>query len=250
MSRRALVALFVLALPVLLAATLPLRLLIDGSFDRLGLTASAISGPAWSGRLRTLAWRGHPLGDVTASLRPLSLLTGTRRLRLSAPTLSADIVQGRRAGFEHASGQLELAIRQPLPATVRFSLDNASLVFADGRCRRASGDLTAELIVEGLDRPLQLDGAMQCDGDRGSIALSARDPGLQVEATLAVDARGRYELRSRVRPVDGPLSPALQAAGFRPGPAGLSRVDSGSLANRVQRRDMIRDMTEIRLSLY
>lgn len=233
MSRRALVALFIGVLLPMLVATLPLRLVIAGGtgdvLDRLGLTATQAPGTVWSGRLRSAVWRGRPQGDVAISLRPLSLLAGVRRLRLSASALSVDLLQGRRAGFEHASGQFELPVHAPLPGTLVLSLDDAGLVFDDGTCQRASGRVAANFTAEGLPRPLQLGGRLTCDGERGRLLLStqAGPDAVPIEASVTIDAQGRYEVHSLVRSTDDPSSLVLQAAGFRPTPAGLLRVDRG-----------------------
>lgn len=233
MSRRALVALFIGVLLPMLVATLPLRLAIAGGagdvLDRLGLTATQAPGTVWSGQLRAAAWRGRPQGDIAVSLRPLSLLAGIQRLRLSAPAFSVDLLQGRRAGFEHASGQLELPVRAPLPGTLVLSLDDAALVFGNGTCQRASGRVAANFTAEGLPRPLRLAGPLACDGERGRILLSTQaGPGAApIEASVTIDAHGRYEVHSLVRSTDGSSSLVLQAAGFRPTPEGLVRTDRG-----------------------
>lgn len=235
MSRRALVIVFVLALPVLLAATLPLRAVIamgsDDTFESIGLSAVEASGPAWSGHLRAVRWHGVAHGDVAVSLRPLALLAGTRRVHLAARGLSIDLLQGRRSGFESASGQLDMSVRRPLAATVQLSLAGASLVFIDGRCHEAGGAVTAQLT--GMPgSPLQLEGTVRCDGARGRLAFKTVEPAtLPVETDLIIDARGGVELESRVRPPDEASSLALQAAGFRSTPDGLVRADSWRLAD-------------------
>lgn len=233
MSRRALVVLFIGVLLPMLAATLPLRLVVAGgagdALNRLGLTATQAAGTVWSGQLRAAAWRGRPQGDIAVSLRPLSLLAGIRRLRLSAPAFSIDLLQGRRPGFEHASGQLELPVHAPLSGTLVLSLDDAGLVFGDGTCQRAGGRVAADFSAEGLPRPLRLAGSLACDGERGRILLSTQaSPGaVPVEASVTIDAQGRYDIHSLVRSADAPSSLVLQAAGFRPTPAGLLRTDQG-----------------------
>src|SRR3546814_9380287 len=100
-------------------------------------------------------------------------------------------------------------------ATVQLSLAGASLVFVDGRCHNAGGSVTAQLAGV-LESPLQLEGTVSCDGARGRLALQALEPAsLPVETDLVIDAQGRAELESRVRPPDEASSLALPAAGFR-----------------------------------
>src|SRR3546814_657508 len=167
MSRRTLVVVFVLALTILLVATLPLRMVIatgaGDTFAATGLSAAEASGPAWSGHLRAVEWHGVAHGDVAVSLRPLSPLAGTRRVHLAARGFSVDLLQGRHTGFESASGQLDMPVRRPLAATVQLSLAGASLVFVDGQCHKAGGSVTAQLAGV-LESPLQLEGTVSCDG--------------------------------------------------------------------------------------
>src|SRR3546814_17426107 len=106
MSRRTLVVVFVRALTILLVATLPLRMVIatgaGDTFAATGLSAAEASGPAWSGHLRAVEWHGVAHGDVAVSLRPLSLLAGTRRVHLAPRGFSVDLLQGRHTGSETA----------------------------------------------------------------------------------------------------------------------------------------------------
>ncbi|MGY0557273.1 MULTISPECIES: type II secretion system protein N [unclassified Lysobacter] len=234
MSRRALALSFLLALALMLLATLPLRLgLAAGSGidpDALGLSADGASGSIWSGRLRSVEWRGQTLGDATLALEPLSLLLGVQRLELATSDLSVDLLRGRRIGIDHIDGPLQLDIDRPLPGLVaRLSFENASLVFAGGRCQKAAGALKAELVVPGLAEPIRLQGPVRCDGDAGSIALAAipAPDAPRVEAVLDIESNGHYRLQSRVQPAGALTGLALQVAGFRDTPAGLVRTDSG-----------------------
>jgi len=235
MTRRALIVVFVLTLLVLLTATLPLRRVITmaagDTFDRMELSAIEASGTAWSGRLRTVDWLGAPQGDVAVALRPLSLLTGTRRLHLATSGFSVDLMQGRSYGFENASGRLELPIRRPLATMMQLSLADASLVFIDGRCQEARGTVTVQL-THMPGSPLRLEGSVRCEDGRGRLALATVGPAnLPVEADLVIDAHGGIELDSRIRPPDETSSLSLQAAGFQPTPEGLVRTDSWRLAD-------------------
>src|SRR3546814_20352833 len=87
MSRRTLVVVFVLALTILLVATLPLRMVIatgaGDTFAATGLPAAAAAGPAWSGPLRAVAWPGVAHGDSAVSHSHLALLAGPLRVHLA-----------------------------------------------------------------------------------------------------------------------------------------------------------------------
>ncbi|MGY0798236.1 type II secretion system protein N [Lysobacter sp. A286] len=236
MSRRALALWFLLALALMLLATLPLRLVLAAGSgidpDALGLSADGASGSIWSGRLRSVEWRGQTLGDATLALEPLSLLLGVQRLELATSGLSVDLLRGRRSGIDHSNGQLQLDIDQPLPGRVaHLSFDNASLVFAGGRCQKGGGAVEAELVVPGLAETIRLQGPVHCDGDSGSIVLASiptTTDAPRVEANFTINGNGRYRLHSRVQPSDDLSGLALQAAGFRQTPAGRVRIDDGT----------------------
>ena len=234
MSRRTLALSFLLALALMLVATLPLRLVLAAGpgIDpgALGLSADGASGSIWSGRLRSVEWRGQALGDATLALDPLSLLRGVQRLEMATSGLSADLLRGRRSGIDHVNGQLQLDIERPLPGLVAdISFDNANLVFSGGRCQKGGGAIEAELVVPGLAEPIRLQGPVRCDGDAGSIALASipAPDAPRVEAVLDIESDGHYRLQSRVQPAGVLTGLALQAAGFRQTPAGLVRTDSG-----------------------
>src|SRR3546814_18256460 len=71
MSRRTLVVVLVLALTILLVATLPLRMILatgaGDPFATTGLSAADGPGPAWSGHLRAGEWPGGRQGEVARS---------------------------------------------------------------------------------------------------------------------------------------------------------------------------------------
>lgn len=232
MSRRALALSFLLALVLSLVASLPLRLVLAAGAridpEVPGLSADGASGSIWSGRLRSVEWRGRALGDAAIALDPLSLLGGVQRLGLVTPEFSADLLHGRRAGIDDANGSLALDLHGSLPGLVaRLSVADVSLVFSDGRCRQAGGNVEVELIAPGLDQTIGLSGLVRCDGDSGLIALASLPGAAGVEADLTIEGDGHYQLRSRIQPSADLDGSALQAAGFRQTPAGLVRTDSG-----------------------
>ena len=56
-------------------ATLPASVLAR-QLPRLDLSAAALSGSVWTGHAQALSWRSAPLGDLSWSISPLSLLRG------------------------------------------------------------------------------------------------------------------------------------------------------------------------------
>jgi hypothetical protein len=61
---------------VFVLATLPAGVVV-GRLERHGITADAVGGTIWSGRVQGLTARGTHVGDLQWSLRPLELLRGT-----------------------------------------------------------------------------------------------------------------------------------------------------------------------------
>ncbi|MEZ0470491.1 type II secretion system protein N [Luteimonas salinilitoris] len=237
MSARGLIWLFALALPPLLALLLPLRLALGVvDLERAGLGAAAASGSLWRGRLHDARLHGRALGDVDVRLSPWPLLTGTRELVLRGATLRASLLQGARRGVRDASGTLVLDDLDLAPGlALALDADDASLVFAGDACRSAAGRIGLELHPAGGGEPLAvLDGAVACDGRAATVAWTPSGAASGPFAGLRVDARiepdGAWRLRSVVTGVDDAReAAALELAGFRPGPAGWSRIDGGTL---------------------
>ena len=69
------------------------------------------------------------------------------------------------------------------------------------------------------------------DDAGGLDDVAAISVGGQQHGMVALDAEGRVEMETRVRPLDDASRLALQAAGFRPTPEGLVRSDSWRLAD-------------------
>lgn len=242
MSRRGLLLCFAVAFVAAMPLLLPLRL-VSGRLGVAGgsLAADEIAGSVWSGRLRGLRWHQRPLGDVSLRLQPLPLLAGVRRLRVESDATSSGarslaILQGRVRGVEDGNGEFVLAGFPGLPdATARISLRGAALTFSDDRCRGAEGEVRVELQLPAAAsaQPVALAGRLACAGQLGRLVLapeaSAAQP-LALEATLEIEADGRYRLQSLARSDDPGTRLALQLAGFQDSPAGMSRVDAGSLA--------------------
>lgn len=230
MNRPLRVGLIAAALAVIIAGTLPLGLASRvPAWVRIGLTADDAVGTPWHGVLRNARWNGQPLGDVRVGLQPLPMLLGRIRLQLSTPTFAGVAEHGARQGFEAANGQLAYPLPL-LPGTQAWlEMREAGLLFANGQCLRAGGQVRLLVQMAGPDVPqLQLAGTPACKGAEGQLVL-ASDPGaafdVQVHASIGQD--GHYSVSTRVRSEDPAARLALQLAGFDPGPEGLVRLDSG-----------------------
>ncbi|NZA26596.1 type II secretion system protein N [Luteimonas sp. SJ-92] len=236
MSARGLAWLFALALPPMLGLSLPLRLALGLSdLEQAGLGASAASGSLWQGRLHDARLHGRALGDVGVRLSPWPLLTGTRELVVRGATLRASLLQGARRGIRDANGTLVLEDPGLAPGlAVVLDADAARLVFAGDACRSASGRIGLALHPAAGGDPLAVfEGTVACDGRAATVAWTPSGTAPGPFAGLRIDARlepdGAWRLRSVVPRVDDARdAAALELAGFRAGPAGWSRTDSGS----------------------
>lgn len=234
MNRR-LLLLFALLLPAMLLATLPLRLVLDaaGAGD-WGLAARHARGSVWNGRLEGAVVRGVELGDATARLLPLPLLTGDRAVEFSAPRAQARLARGRRRGLHRLDGQLSLppsALSAGVP--LQLQADRLQVLFAGDACHAAGGRVT--LVADGPDGThlLALEGSPACEGRTAVVplaALAGEGPLARMQASLRMHADGHWKMEARVPVVDDPaLRIALEAAGFQPGPGGWSRSERGQL---------------------
>lgn len=238
MSRRALAACFVAALLLALPGSLPLRLALR-MFDLAGhgMGAADARGTIWSGTLPDAHWRGHRLGDLHVGLRPWRLLAGERRVRLDDGRMHLEIVSGRRVGIEGASGRLETPAPGEWPGlALQWTLDEAGVMFADGRCQAAGGQVSLQLSSGLLPQPVTLSGVPACRDRSLVLELAPAQAGAGPQApwplyaTLHLDPDGRYEVQVTVRSHDAGVVAALATAGFQSGPAGPGRVLTGTIA--------------------
>lgn len=235
MKVRTLLLVFALALPVLLLIGFPLRLaleLVDA--ERTGLSARAATGSVWNGQLHDASLRGMPLGDAATRLAPLSLFTGTAVVKLTTPGLSIALQHGRRRGLDRVDGSLPLSSTPLLPgARLLPQADELRVLFTKDTCHAVGGRLTVAIDRPDGTRLVVLQGAPACEGRAALLPLAALDgsgPLARMQATARIHPDGQWELEARVPVVDDPtLRPALEAAGFQPGPAGWSRVEHGRL---------------------
>lgn len=224
--------LFLLVLALALTVLVPLQWLLGGlDLPRLGLSAREATGTLWQGGLRGAAWHGQALGDLQVRLQPLPLLGGTRALHISGERVALRLLQGRRNGVDDVNGMFVGNIASLPGIDIELRAAGVAVVFADGRCQQADGQMQASLSLTGQDTPMaMLTGTPQC-ADRTAVLVLRQDSGsARIEATVRIEADGRYRLQNVVRDADPALSVLLQQAGFTEGPAGLSQTHDGQLA--------------------
>ncbi len=227
------IAFFAAVFLLALLATLPLRVAAGWlGLDDRGLAAREAAGSVWSGRLSDAQLGRVPLGDLSARLRALPLLTGKARVALARPGEvdpfdGAITVSPGGFGIDGMTGRLRVAaLFAPLPISA-IELDGVSAGFADGQCRRAEGRVRAMLSGEiaGVGLPSGFTGAATCADDAVLIPLASQT-GME-RLALRLFADGRYRIDLAVRPTDETMRAALTAAGFSPGNGGFARRIDG-----------------------
>jgi general secretion pathway protein N len=180
-------------------ATLPASVLAR-QLPRLGLQAATLSGSIWSGHAQALAWRAAPLGDLSWSISPLSLLRGR-----VAGDLELVRTDGRlRSDFSASlGGELRLeSAAADLPVEALAALP---IGMPRGWRGRVSGQFEEIVVRDGW--PIALRGTLDMDGliappprntTIGSYHIVIPDP--QAGST------GAESLHARVVDKEGPFS--------------------------------------------
>lgn len=180
-------------------ATLPASILAR-QLPRVGLSATALSGSVWTGHAQALSWRTAPLGDVSWSISPLSLLRGR-----VAGDLELVRMDGRvRSAFSVSlGGQLRLAgVTADLPVEALATLP---IGLPRGWRGRIAGQFEEIVVQSGW--PTSLRGTLDMDG---LIAPPPRSTTIGSYHVVIPDpqagATGADALHARVTDKDGPFS--------------------------------------------
>ena len=231
MSRRNRIVLVGLLAVAALILTMPLSMALALFVPKgAGLTARSVSGTIWSGRLTEARIAGLALGDTTVGLRALPLLRGDAQLAFAAPQLKG-VLRAAPVGYGIArtTGSLLTAGRlAPLPVA-QIELEDANVRFGSGGCEHAEGRARIALPGDlgGLRLPGGLAGAIRCDGPALLLPLRGQS-GLE-HLDLRITANGRWRAELAIKPGDPALAVGLIAAGFAPGPRGLTLRLAGAL---------------------
>ena len=222
---RFLAILFAVVLVGALVLLVPLRTALGWiGAERLGLTAAQVEGTMWAGHLSQARYGGVSLGEVAVALDPVALLTGRRRLTLTA---EGGAVNGRAvlvsgadgAGLAEASGVAPLSVA-PAGLALRgaVTVENLTAVFRAGRCIMASGQLTTDLFQRNAallgDAGAPLSGEAACQGGVLVAPLRGTSASGAVSMTLRIRGDGRYDLDTGVTTTDPALDSRLALAGF------------------------------------
>lgn len=219
-----------------LVALFPLRLAIDAAdLPRLGLSARAVGGTIWDGRIGALALKRQPLGTFDVSLRPGPLLLGQGAMKFErvddpqGPLTGTLISGGAARGVERLDGRLATAgLFAPVPVEA-LEFSRSTVMFKNGACVEARGQVTAVVGVRlgGLDLTRGLSGPVSCEGNRVRARLASAGGRELVEFFLAED--GRFRAFMTIKGAPPAVALGLGLIGFREGPEGLTLSMSSRL---------------------
>jgi general secretion pathway protein N len=224
--------LFILSLLIAIIAFFPLSLAIAmmGASGSL-LTARAAEGTIWDGVLREISIDGVSLGDYSAQLSPVALLTGKAaidlRLIASPETRGTLVATFANFGVDHATIKLALpGAFDPLPVQ-GVELRDASVRFAGNKCASAEGQVRVTLsgTIAGFPMGQDMVGNPRCDGDVLSITLASASAMERV--TMRVVPDGQYTAKVVIKAADQAAATKLAASGFQETAAGHVMEISG-----------------------
>lgn len=231
MTQRRQVALVVGAALFFLVAMMPLSVALPMALPgESGLSARRTSGTIWWGRLEDARLAGIPLGNTDVGLQLLPLLIGEARLSFLSTGLRGTLIATPSGfGLAHGEGAIDVAVRvKPLPVT-QIVLDDATVRFSGDRCAEASGRARAVLTGEigGIALPGGMTGALRCDGNVLRLPLVGQSGMERID--FSVRASGKWRADVAVKATDPATMAKLSAAGFAPGPGGLTLTLEGAL---------------------
>lgn len=211
---------FTVVLIIALIAAFPLRLAL-GTLGGTGtlFTARAAEGSIWNGKLRDVSIDGVSLGDFSAKLSPIKLLSGAAAIQLRAlsgePAAATLIATFGNYGADNITTRLVLpGAFDPLPVE-SINLEDASVRFSKSGCAAAGGQVRVTLAgtLAGISLGQQLLGTPRCDGKILTLALVSQSAMERI--TLRIVPDGQYSAKLLIRASDADMAGKLNAAGFR-----------------------------------
>jgi general secretion pathway protein N len=232
MNRKAMIILGVLGFVVTLLAIFPLRVALAMAGD-LPLTARAIQGSIWSGRLVDATLDGISIGSFDTRFQAAQLFQGRAAIGLTSiagERTTAVVYAGLNGqGIEALEASLSTpGAFTPLPLD-SLELRNVALRSQDGNCAEASGQVKVNLVPK--LGPVSLGqtmlGSLRCDGTAIALQLSSQSGFEKLSLRFMPD--GQYSSRLIIKPQQEADRVALLSANFRESQAGLSFELAGRL---------------------
>jgi hypothetical protein len=225
-------------------AALPARVVFDLAAGPAGAQAGLVQGPVWDADIQRLSVQGAAVAQVTAGLRPASLLAGVARLdvTLRDPGLRGAGVLTLAPGgavVEDAAGVIalsRLALFAGLPPSQSASFEIERIaVDRQGRCLEARGQVTTAALAAagesfGAALPV-INGAFFCAGDVLGLQLDGATSALALSGVIRFETDGPAWL-IEARTGDRESVAALSLLGFVQDGPGVFRLDSTQLAGQ------------------
>lgn len=214
---------------------LPMRLVLGlVGLGESGLSARAVTGSIWYGRLVEARIGDLALGDIRASLSPFQLLLGNARLGLSGlaqgdrPGLSGAITTSRYSrGIDDMTGSISTGrVFAPLPVN-RIDLEAVSARFDNGTCAAAQGRIKAQLSgsIAAIALPQAMSGTLKCEG--GALVVPLVSQAGTESVTLRIQGNGRYRATLDIQTSDPATAQKLGQVGFQQNGAGYRLSTEG-----------------------
>jgi len=217
-----------LAALISLVVLAPARLVFDGLAAH-GVQAALVQGSVWNAHAVRVQIGGVSVGQVRARLAPVSVLSGTPRLKLHledpAMALTGDVIlRSGAVSVEALSGVVEM---RALPGSRDWPIASDSFVELQavavsldqtGGCQSASGSGMSTVLTDlgpryGLDLPV-LDLRVQCAGDALGVQLSGEASDLRLEGMIRLQPGVPPRYRLDAYPGHSDLFAPLAAMGF------------------------------------
>ncbi len=216
---------FVVLLLALLAALLPMRLVLPDGM----ISVRKVEGSIWSARLNDARIGPLSLGDIDAGLRWPGWLAFHETSDRPGGIEGRLRPVGGGVELRDASGALALSGEARAMGGERLDLSAVSLDWGDAGCHHASGRVRLQLVPEvaGVQLGQLLTGTPKCQDGRFTLRLASQ-AGLE---SLEIELRpgGGYRSVMSIRPTDPAASAKLIAAGFRETPTGYQLEQSGAI---------------------
>ncbi len=205
-----------------LALAVPLRWLMPED----GLSARAVTGSIWSGRIAGAQWGGVPLGDFEAGLRWPGVLL-LEASDAGADPLRFDVKPGAGMRVAALNGSVALGTAFGPVSLERVSFRNAKLSRSREGCVDAAGRITliARLADLPATPPAALGGPLRCEGSNLVASLKSQSGMEHVEAILF--PHQGWSVKLTLRPPSPEAATALRANGFAETPLGYVRQMQG-----------------------
>lgn len=221
LSRRNWLALIILLAGALLAL-FPLRTALDlAGADGRGLSARAVEGTVWSGRIGDLVVGPLPLGTVDAGINPLPLLIGRSEVWLRRPDDAGVGVFSATGTFgspgldlRNVNGIVPLAGGMGQLPVSALGFTDFSYRAREGRCAEADGMVTLTLSVPGIAAAgdLAMSGKARCQN--GALAITLAGPTGMEKLLLRVKSNGAWTADLTLSGLPPEVATPLLAQGF------------------------------------